>query len=989
MDRLLRRLSEFIIGHRILVVAFLAAITCVLVFTAATRLTINNDHDTWLPRHNEVAKLLRQADADFSSNVMLFAVIEFKDGVFTPENLALLDRITKELEGIDELFNVTSLTNIIDIRKIEDGIEVGDLVRTPPTTEEEVQRLRDYVLSKETYVNTIVSSDERYAAIMTNIVSSEDEVKVAQKIFNVVDSLAGGHVRYYGGDPSVNYYLNYYMVQDLKTLLPLGVIVVMAVIYVGMRRFSGVILPMTIVFFAIVWTFGLMAVFGYPVNILSPAVVVLLIALGTDYAVHYYNHHIKRGDVTKSTTEISVPVTMSALTTIVSLLTFATTRIEVFKNFGIELAFGLAVAWILSIVLMAVLVSFFRIKPETIHVVDHPSTTFTRFTDRLGSWVHDHAKMIIASVALLSFGMALGVPRIMTDVDFIGQLPKDSPPREGCNILQDHFSGMYPFNLYIRGPIDDPALMNRMQYLENCMRTQRSASSFTSINALIAQENWLLNGVYAVPETKEGIANLWFMLEGHEVLKTFVTEDRTKGLVNSIVRESSTEEMRFLADRFDELMKTRLSDEILTIDPSRLTEEGRNRLQRLRAREASEQIAWLSAYYGKSKPPEVGRIEERLLSSLGRIDSLVGKEAAANAVRTYLEKDAVEVLPQALVEKVSRRALELWDRIGDKDAQEELASMIVSSGAMNRQDALATIEGMLERASSEMRIQKAKALRASLAGVAPEALMTDEDYVKRIEGVLWELLSPNAVMFSKQLANVPGIENAIVTRTTAKIDQAGMPATVRLVHHLLINSQVQSLVLAISIVFLMVSLTYTSLRRGLTSMVTVLVPLVFILGFMGLKGIPLDIGTVLCGSLIVGLGIDGSIHFLHYYNRLHNEGVPKKQAIRMTLGHVGKAVCTANGTTLAGFLVCLLSDVTAVKNFATLNSIAIVLVTLSIMTLLPALVSVLHLDKADDIEEKDVSSSAVARFRMKPAGKEAYIQAPGTGRRKAGRSVGG
>ncbi|HOJ12999.1 MAG TPA: efflux RND transporter permease subunit [Deltaproteobacteria bacterium] len=987
MNRLLGRMSEFIVRQRVAVLAVTVAVTCVMVFMIATRITVNNDHDTWLPKHNEVAKLLRQADEDFSSNVMLFAVIEFKDGVFKPENLAVVDRITKELEKMDELFNVTSVTNIIDIKKTQDGIEVSDLVRSVPKDGGEALGLRDYVMSKETYVNTVVSADERFTCVMTNIKSDLDEVKVAEKIYRTIDTIAGGHVRYYGGDPSVNYYLNYYMVEDLKKLLPLGVIVVMTVIFLGLRRVSGVVLPMTIVAFAIVWTFGLQAIFSFPVNILSPAVVVLLIALGTDYAVHYYNHHMKRGDVRTSTAEISLPVTMSAFTTIVSLLTFATTRIEVFKNFGLELAFGLAAAWILSIVLMAVFIAIFKVNPQQGADDEGPrQTTFTRATDSLGAFVQRHAKAILVVVGLASVGMAFGVPRISTNVDFIGQLPKDSPPRRGCDILQEHFSGMYPFNLYVRADIQDPAVMNRMQYLENCMRTENGASGFTSINALIAQENWLLNGVYAIPETREGIANLWFMLEGHDVLKTFVTEGRDKALVNSIVNESSTEDMRFVADRLDAILQGRLSEEIVTVDPSRLTEEGRGALEKVMIRDAAEQVAWLARYYDKKTVVDPLMVEEALTKALHGIEGLVDVEAVRRDVEAFLKTETVEILPEALVAGIMERVGGLVGAGLTREAADDIEGMIVASGAMGAEDAKTTVEGMSRRLDSSLRIQKAVALAKALTSLIPEGIRGNENFVKRTEGVLWGLFSPRPVMFSRQVESVPGISGAIAGSVRAKIDQAGMPATVRLVHHLLISSQVQSLVLAICAVLVMVSLAHRSLRRGLASMLTVLVPLVFILGFMGLVGMPLDIGTVLCGSLIVGLGIDGSIHFLHYYSRLHEQGTPKDTAIRMTMGHVGKAVCTANGTTLAGFLVCLISDVTAVRNFATLNSIAIVFVTASVMTLLPALVTILHLDRMDDVEEGSRTGTTTVFRLRRPACKG---MEKGEEERKAARAAGG
>jgi predicted RND superfamily exporter protein len=69
------------------------------------------------------------------------------------------------------------------------------------------------------------------------------------------------------------------------------------------------------------------------------------------------------------------------------------------------------------------------------------------------------------------------------------------------------------------------------------------------------------------------------------------------------------------------------------------------------------------------------------------------------------------------------------------------------------------------------------------------------------------------------------------------------------------------------------------------------------------------------------------------------------------MAHVGRAVVTANGTTLAGFIVLLFSNTTAVKNFAKVNSTALFLVTLAVLILLPALVSVLHLDGAGESDQ--------------------------------------
>jgi hypothetical protein len=113
---------------------------------------------------------------------------------------------------------------------------------------------------------------------------------------------------------------------------------------------------------------------------------------------------------------------------------------------------------------------------------------------------------------------------------------------------------------------------------------------------------------------------------------------------------------------------------------------------------------------------------------------------------------------------------------------------------------------------------------------------------------------------------------------------------------------------------------------------------------MSWMGIPLDLGTVLVGALVIGLGVDGSIHFLHYYHRLRLTGHEGNAALRETLGHVGKAIITANATTFFGFLVLTLSTTKFLRNFALVNSMAILLVTLSLLTFLPALVTLFQAD---------------------------------------------
>ncbi len=948
----MEKFSHGIIRHRWLILILMLAVTGGFLYLTKN-LVISNDYETWLPENDKVTELYREVDRTFSSNTVVFVVLDFSEkGVFHPESLEFVKKMTLEMEGLDEIFNVISLTNIIDIRKAEGGIEVGDLVDEIPRTEEEMEALKEYVLGKELYVNSVVDANAKYTVVVTYIDTTFDEVKVAEVVLETVEEIIGDHPYYFGGDPALTLYIDRYMNEDMALLVSMMFGVMFIVLFFGLRRILGMVLPISLVILCILWTFGMKAVLKYPVNIFSPAVVVLLIAIGSDYAVHIYNHFLRRRDIGLSTSEITLPVLMSAVTTIAGLLTFATTRIAVLKYFGVELAIGLAAACILSVILLPILIYLFRAKPGPVVTSeeDHQHV-FSRMLISFGQWSFDHTKTVIFIVCLLLVLAGLGIPRLSTNVDYVDLLPEECPPRVGNDILEDHFTGIYPHSMYFKGDIEDPAIMAQKHYFENFLRSERMLAGFTSVNDFIAEENWLLNDIYAIPETREGVANLWFLLEGDDILRTIVTDDRDRSQVVSMIKKPETGLMREISYNVNDFIDENVSREVVTLDPKRLSETDQKVLKEFQIEQAAHQLSWLAAGYDKQNDHDFDPIRSRLSEAFPEVDENLDFEPVWQKIGRYLEEETVEVLSRELIEGLLAYTKEGWQQRRSPEFQRELEKKIMASGIMDAEDSEMTASGMLKRAEFSFRLQRVAALRELLQGQFSQELQQDKDFIKRSEGVLWELWAEQPAFFLKQVSAIPGIEKAVVNTSEAQIGQAGTPEIFTRFDDLLLQSQVQSLFLASIIVFVLVSLTQLSVRRGFVSLLSVLVPLEIILGLMGWVGIPLDFGSVLCGALIVGLGVDGSIHFLHYYHHLREEGLEREQALRGTMGHVGRAIITANITTCLGFLVLSFSNTTALKSFSFANALAIFLVTLSVLSFLPVLIIIFGVGK-----DKDTSS---------------------------------
>ncbi len=155
----------------------------------------------------------------------------------------------------------------------------------------------------------------------------------------------------------------------------------------------------------------------------------------------------------------------------------------------------------------------------------------------------------------------------------------------------------------------------------------------------------------------------------------------------------------------------------------------------------------------------------------------------------------------------------------------------------------------------------------------------------------------------------------------------------------LFSSLITSFAFAFLSISVIMGLALRSLRYGLLAIIPNFLPVFFILATMGWLAIPLSVATVTVASIVFGIVVDDSIHFLH---RLRSEeaGVPLRQRLQNTLDHVGPAIITTTLVAGVGFLGFLASPFIPLRNFGLLISGALFLALVCDLFLLPVLILV-------------------------------------------------
>lgn len=172
----------------------------------------------------------------------------------------------------------------------------------------------------------------------------------------------------------------------------------------------------------------------------------------------------------------------------------------------------------------------------------------------------------------------------------------------------------------------------------------------------------------------------------------------------------------------------------------------------------------------------------------------------------------------------------------------------------------------------------------------------------------------------------------------------------------LMDTTIVSYTLAFVIISILMIIVVGEFKLGIVSMLPNLAPIIFVLGCMSLIGTPLEVMTVLIGSVAIGLAVDDTIHFINSYQRSLAQTKNFEIALRETLDTTGSALLVTTLSLSGGFIVLAASNMMMVSNFGMAVSVALAFALAFDFFLLPALIAVFAAPKMPPIIEKADSS---------------------------------
>ena len=179
-------------------------------------------------------------------------------------------------------------------------------------------------------------------------------------------------------------------------------------------------------------------------------------------------------------------------------------------------------------------------------------------------------------------------------------------------------------------------------------------------------------------------------------------------------------------------------------------------------------------------------------------------------------------------------------------------------------------------------------------------------------------------------------------QASASIHATGLMALLARAISAAIYSMAKSYLVAFMAITILMIVLIGNWKLGLVSMIPNFLPILTTMGIMGLLHIPLDINSLMIGSIAIGIVVDDTVHFIYNFQKYYDRTANPYEAIRETLLGTGRALLITSLVLCTGFFILMFASLNHLVNFGFFTGITILIALTADFFLLPAIMVFMH-----------------------------------------------
>ena len=434
--------------------------------TQFPRIVIDTDPENMLPQDQAERVFHNEVKEDFTLyDLIVVGVVneEDPDGVFNPGSLGRIHELTQKIEQIEGVIrqDLLSLSTVDDISPEGPGVVRFEwLMGSPPETREEAYAIRAAVERNPVLHGTLMSEDGRAVAIYVPIVDKNHSHRIATEIEKIVDGFKGDEKYFITGLPVAEDTFGVEMLKQMGIAAPLAGLIIFLLMWFFFRSPALITSAMLVAIVTVAATMGLLIGLGFTVHIMSSMIPIFLMPIAVVDSVHILSEFVdlypqigdRKQTIKKVMNSLFKPMLYTSLTSAVGFASLAFAPIPPVRVFGVFVAFGIMLAFLLSITFIPAYVV--RLGDARFKKLQRPKAhnqlLLARLLATLGPRTLSSSTLVVVTALIVVAISILGISRIQINDNPVRWFHADHPIRVADRVLNEHFGGTYNAYLVLR-----------------------------------------------------------------------------------------------------------------------------------------------------------------------------------------------------------------------------------------------------------------------------------------------------------------------------------------------------------------------------------------------------------------------------------------------------------------------------------------------------------------------------------------------------------
>lgn len=431
---------------------FVLLVVISLLFSALIPLIkIDTDPENMLSEQQVDRVFHNQVKRDFQLHDLIVVGVVNEQGVFNPkslQNLAELANKTAEIEGVIA-YDLMALSHVDNVTQDAGGaLQFEWLMKKEVGSQAEADRIAAQVERLPLLQNTLVSGDKKAAAVYVPIKRKDESHRISKEIEQIIAQLDGEDEYHITGLPVAEDTFGYQMFVQMGISAPLAALMICVLMWWYFRNLKFIAAPMIVAMATCLIVMGLMIGLGYTVHIMSSMIPIFLMPIAVVDSIHImsefadtYRAGKDKNQVIKQVLgHLFKPMLFTSITSAVGFASLMLTPIPPVQVFGAFVAFGIFLAFLLTIVFVpAYLV---KLKPESLANLQQQHSDSVRLRRIGGLALNKRFSLLLLFVAVAALG-AWGVSQIQINDNPVRWFKADHKVRIADKVLNQHFAGTY------------------------------------------------------------------------------------------------------------------------------------------------------------------------------------------------------------------------------------------------------------------------------------------------------------------------------------------------------------------------------------------------------------------------------------------------------------------------------------------------------------------------------------------------------------------